>query len=66
MTSHQGMSLREAKALASRLGVKVELVNRTGEVRFTFPGRVVAHNARRKCASRALVVQLRRLEGDSP
>lgn len=55
-----GMSLRDAKKLAERLGVEITHVRRTGEMRFRACGLTVTHNNRRKDASRALVSLLRR------
>jgi len=62
----RGMNLRDAIDAARELGVSVESVRRTGELRFEVmidgaPKRLV-HNARRKDASAALVGFLRRLE----
>jgi hypothetical protein len=55
-----GMSLRAAKQAASELGISVETVKGTGEVRFKYPGLLpVTQNNRRKTATRALVALLR-------
>lgn len=56
------LNLREALALAKRLGGEVEEVRRTGEVRVSLAGMTVKHNARRKDASRALVQMLRKAQ----
>lgn len=54
---HQGMNLLDALRVARRLGVRVENVRRTGEVRLWHPlvPRPVNCNRRRKSASRAAV-----------
>lgn len=54
---HQGMNLLDALRVARRLGVRVENVRRTGEVRLWHPlvSRPVNCNRRRKSASRAAV-----------
>lgn len=59
-TIPNGIAFRDARALAHRLGVAVEQVHRTGEVRFRACGLTVTHNMRRKDTSRALVALLRR------
>lgn len=56
------LNLREALALAKRLGGDVEEVRRTGEVRIVLAGMTVKHNARRKDANRALVQMLRKAQ----
>lgn len=64
MSIPQGLSLRDACQLARRLGVRVEHIRRTGELRFSVPGvPSVKHNARRKDSSRRLVTLLRRASG---
>jgi len=55
-----GISLREALSLAQVLGLNVRPVPGTGECLIADTDRCVRHNARRKVASRALVVLLRR------
>lgn len=55
-----GISLREALRTAQILGFDVRYVSGTGEWLVRGPHRCVSHNARRKVASRALVVLLRR------
>jgi len=60
--AHAGMSLRVAKKLARELGVKVECIRRTGELRFVYGDKRVVHNARRKGASRTLTCMLRQVQ----
>jgi NACalpha-BTF3-like transcription factor len=61
MIARKGMSLAQAKKLARKLGVAVEGVHATGEVRFRFKhGRSVVVNNRKKDATRTLVTALRR------
>lgn len=57
-------NLREALALARRMGCSVDPVNRTGEVKITPPagGPPVVCNGRRKDTPRVLIKALRRLE----
>lgn len=55
-----GISLREALRLAHSRGLDVKYVSGTGEWLVRVGSRVVRHNARRKVASRALIVLLRR------
>jgi hypothetical protein len=56
-------SLREALRRARDLGAEVKDCRRTGEVRVRFAGiGAVKHNARRKDASRALCLLLRRAQ----
>ena len=63
---HNGMNLRDAVALAQRLGLVVERVGTTGEIRAydprvpRRPGSGVRMNGRRKDATRPLVALLRR------
>ena len=54
---HQGMNLLDALRVARSLGVRVEQVRRTGEVRLSHPlvEKPVNCNGRRKSASRAAV-----------
>lgn len=54
---HQGMNLHDALRVARRLGVRVENVRGTGEVRLSHPlvPRSVNCSRRRKDASRAAV-----------
>ncbi|MCB9677755.1 MAG: hypothetical protein H6737_21795 [Alphaproteobacteria bacterium] len=60
-----GIDLRRAKKLARELGIQVENVRRTGEVRFSHPDHPpVTHNNRKKVASRPLVLLLRRVQSD--
>jgi hypothetical protein len=55
-----GMNLRDAKWIALHLGVMVEDVPGTGEVRFKYPGfKPVKANNRKKSASRAVIALLR-------
>ena len=57
-----GMNLREAIRVARDLGIAVEDVRRTGEIRFRARGMApVVQNARRKDATRAVVRLLRRV-----
>jgi hypothetical protein len=59
-------SLRDALRRAQALGGQVCLPRGTGEVKVRFPGLgTVTHNNRRKDASRALCVLLRRAEGET-
>lgn len=56
----KGISLRAAVIRANSLSIAVEHVRRTGELRFTAPGRrPVLVNARRKDVSRTLAKLLR-------
>jgi hypothetical protein len=59
-TISNGISLREALALARKLGLRVRQAPGTGEWLISDGSRTVRHDARRKDASRALVVLLRR------
>jgi hypothetical protein len=56
-----GIDLRSALKLVSELGLTVRYASGTGEWIIRGDGRSVRHNARRKVASRALVVLLRRI-----
>ena len=60
---HSGMNLRDAETAAIRLGATVEAVRGTGERRVWHPAVdvVVVYNCRKKAASRAFTVFLRRL-----
>lgn len=60
---HSGMDLRAAETAASRMGATVEAVRGTGERRMWHPDIdvVVVYNCRKKVASRAVTVFLRRL-----
>ena len=61
MIARRGMSLAQAKRLARKIGVAVEGIKATGEVRFRFNhGRTVVVNNRKKDASCTLVTALRR------
>tara|TARA_R100000664_G_C2759740_1_gene149823 strand:- start:8108 stop:8311 length:204 start_codon:yes stop_codon:yes gene_type:complete len=61
MIARRGMSLAQAKKLARKLGVAVEGIHATGEVRFRFHhGRAIVVNNRKKDASCRLVTALRR------
>jgi hypothetical protein len=55
-----GISLREALAIARRLGLIVRPAHGTGEWFVSDRDRSIRHDARRKDASRALVGLLRR------
>lgn len=59
-----GSSLREAMHAANRLGVSVEPVRRTGEIRFRHAlwPRPITVNGRRKDAPRELTTHIHRLE----
>lgn len=57
-----GVSLREALSLARSLGLEVRHASGTGEWMIRDGSRSVRHNARRKIASRALIVLLRRAQ----
>jgi hypothetical protein len=61
---HNGMSLREAQAVARRMGASVEAPRRTGEIRLRHPlmPKPVLANGRRKDAPRAMTGWLRQLE----
>jgi len=61
---HGGLTLREARLVAERLGAEVEAVRRHGELRFRSPGcPPCTVNARlRHRVSPRLVVWLRRLQ----
>jgi hypothetical protein len=61
---HNGMNLREARAIARRLGASVEEPRRTGEIRLRHPlmPKPVLANGRRKDAPRAMTGWLRQLE----
>lgn len=52
-------NLIDLLAEARRLGLKVDTVNRTGEIRITAPWGMVKCNNRRKDGNRALIVLLR-------
>jgi len=55
-------TLRQACRIARALGVEVRQPRRTGELLFVHPvGGRVRHNARRKDASRALMLLLRKV-----
>lgn len=56
------MSLREAEALARRLGAKVERESGGGGMIFDLPGARLRVNARRKDVPRVLSTALRRAE----
>ena len=57
---NNGMNLRDAKRLARDLGVDVETIDRTGEVRFSYPGLdPVKQNNRRKDATREVIERAR-------
>lgn len=57
------MRLRDAVALAERLGVRVEQVRRAGELRFSLPGRPSQRvNQRRESAPKHLAAWLQKLE----
>lgn len=61
MHIHSGLSLGDGVRIAPALGVDVRKPTRTGEILFSHPLHgTVRHSARRKDASRALVVLLRR------
>ena len=63
MKAKRGMSLKDAKKLARRLGAVIEKIHATGEVRFRFGhGGMVVHNNRKKDASCKLVTELRKAE----
>jgi len=63
MKSNTGCNLREALICATQLGLEVEHVNRTGEVRVYLPGRrSMRLNARRKDAPRALTTLLNQIK----
>ena len=63
MIAKRGMSLRDAKKLARRLGAGIEKIHATGEVRFRFGhGGTVVVNNRKKDASCKLVTELRKAE----
>ena len=63
MNARWGMSLAQAKRRARRLGVQVEGIHASGEVRFRFNhGRAVVVNNRKKDASCTLVTALRKEE----
>ena len=64
MFIHNGISLREALSLARTLGAEVRYVSGSAEWLIRHRHRSVRHNARRKVASRALVVLLRRIDED--
>lgn len=61
-------NLAETLSVARSLGVTVEKVNRTGEIRATHPawGRSIKINERRKDSPRDLLVAVRRLAGAQP
>ena len=56
------LKLKDALRLAHRLGLEVNLVNRTGEVRIRGLGTTVTHNARLKDANMALMQLIRKAE----
>lgn len=60
---HQGMNLLDALRVARSLGVRVENVRRTGEIRLVFPdaGKSVKCNVSRKAATRCTVNFLKRV-----
>lgn len=63
MKNNTGCNLREALVRALQLGLEVEHVNRTGEVRVYISGRPsVRLNGRRKDAPRALTTMLNQIE----
>lgn len=60
---HQGMDLIDALRVARSLGVRVEKVRRTGEVRLSHPlvPKPVNCNRRKKSASRAAVCLIQKV-----
>lgn len=64
MTAFIGMNLKNLEKAARRLGVTIERPRGTGEVRFSHPmmEKSVKQNARRKDATREVIVWMKRLQ----